>query len=231
MLNWAKSQIARLKVWRAARITSLAEFPYYRIVIFVIMMTVIVLAGILFVNASDEAARLLARPEADTGDKLSFYGSVLGAGGTAMVAILGAIAVEELRRAGREREELQIVRDALTKLRNTMAEIQNTAGVDFGDLEAHRNQILAVLEEVGDALALLDLVVSTTRLRRFRHMQAMHLIRRTLTRARQTFERETHIVQGHRATIGIIQTYYANAQPTAAELVPALDMTLRALRW
>lgn len=231
MRNWAKSQIGRLKGWSALKAASLAEFPFHRIIIFVMMITVIVLGGILFLNASEEAARLLARPEADAGDKLSFYGSVLGAGGTAMVAILGVVVVEELRRAGQEREELQIVRDALTKLRNTMAEIQNAVRGDFDDLAAHRNQILAVLEEVGDALALLDLVVSTMRLRRFRHMQAMYLIRRTLTHASKTFERETHIVQGHRATIGIIQTYYSNAQPTAAELVPALDTALRALRW
>lgn len=150
-------------------------------------------------------ARTIARfgGQATAGDYLSFLGGILGA----FLAVVGAVAVEDRKRAVDARRELTLIDSALQELRVAMVRIVKTTVDDGRPLTDQKQDVLRFMTGLEDARAALEFARSSARVDNI----ALFMALRSLDRAIETHEamvtRETAIIRENNPTPGILKVY------------------------
>jgi len=194
----------------------------------------ITLAGAyMLITGANLAGDMFNAPGVTDADRLQFLGSMLGAGAGAALAIGGAILVEFVRRENERRHNTKLLRRALQELESYIepmaAEIEGDPMEDR-DVEDTGKEIVTLLEDLSDAIVLLDAAVQIAKLTDFAVMKALQDVRRALDSQKSVFERETHIVTRYPNSVGVLRTYYGNIQPAAAGLIGPLRRAIKELR-
>ena len=189
--------------------------------------------GYIFITGVDLAGDMFYATGVTDADELQFLGSMLGAAAGAALAIGGAILVEFVRRQNERRRNTKLLRQALQELETYIepmaAEVEGDP-MEGRDVETTGKEIATLLEDLSDAIVLLDAAVQIAKLTDFAVMKALQDVRRALDSQKSVFERETHIVTRYPNSVAVLRTYYGNIQPAAAGLIGPLGRAIKALR-
>ena len=194
----------------------------------VLTLLFITLAGAyMLITGTELAGDMFNAPGVSDADRLQFLGSMLGAGAGAALAIGGAIFVEFVRRESERRRNTKLLRRALQELESYVdpmsAEIEGDP-MEGRDVEETGKEIATLLEDLSDAIVLLDAAVQIAKLTDFAVMRALQDVRRALDTQKSVFERETQIVTRYPNSVAVLRNYYGKIQPAAAGIIGPLRL-------
>lgn len=144
------------------------------------LIAAVVVAAVLIAFGVDRVRMLMGNARVPDGDRLNFYGAMLGAVVGAILAIGGALLIEEVRLYMDGRSDRRLIRDALAELRSTFEPIaDDPITFEAPELWSAVNTRLALgqaLLVLGDASSVLVSAPSRARLGTFRQVSAINRI-------------------------------------------------------
>lgn len=140
----------------------------------------VMVAAVLIALGVDRVRMLMANARVPDGDRLNFYGAMLGAVVGAILAIGGALLIEEVRLYMDGRSDRRLIRDALAELQATFEPIaDDPITLETPELWSAVSTRLALAEAslvLGDASAVLASAPSRARLGTFRQVSAINRV-------------------------------------------------------
>lgn len=140
----------------------------------------VVAAAVLIAFGVDRVRMLMGNARVPDGDRLNFYGAMLGAVVGAILAIGGALLIEEVRLYMDGRSDRRLIQDALAGLETTFEPIaDDPITFEKPELWSVVNTRLALGEALlvlGDASAVLVSAPSRARLGTFRQVSAINRV-------------------------------------------------------
>jgi hypothetical protein len=180
------------------------------------------LIGVAFGNIAFHP--LLHADDIGSGDLLSFSGSLLGV----VLAVVGALFIEAIRREANRRDERRPLKDALSALNRLLLKMRFPPEGDL--LASQKTRAVQLLMSLEDVRAVLAVVRDKTSLVSVSASLHLREIDRIIEENSGMIHRETAIVTGNEPTARIMAIYHANTTEFANTLQPLVKTTIDRMR-
>lgn len=190
-------------------------------------------SAFIVVKSLSEALKLLQDAGTSSGDRLSFFGGIVGAVVGITGAIFSTMFIERWKTDQQAGRAQRLVRSALMQMRSTLvqlAEPRPEPAERAAGNEQEGRRLLHIFAELDDAIELLDLSIDTARMDRFEALHALQRLRRVLKRHQGLLAKENDALLRFKPTGDVIRISRALTAQMAEDVLPPLNDAIAVLR-
>ena len=140
-----------------------------------------------------------------SGDILALAGSIMGV----VLAVAGALLVEQWNRASRKRADKQLIYAGVADFWKTLQALPEQAAGDINLLD-EQSRILGLLDRMIETREVLAVARELVRIEDFEGLRALHRLERAMNKIWPQLEREIAFV-GQSPTAAVINNFFPNA--------------------